>query len=68
MRFPEPKLCQAHHTRRGSRVLADRVVDGEGMCEDCFRSEPLEDFSPGRAGNPRQIGAVHFRRAIGASA
>ena len=34
-------LCQAHLTRTNERVLATRVVDGEPMCNACFRGRAI---------------------------
>jgi hypothetical protein len=44
-RLPEQRFCEAHRLRRGAHVPAERIVDGEAMCERCFCGEEL---SPGR--------------------
>jgi hypothetical protein len=34
-------FCVAHLARTGSRVPADRVIDGEAFCRACFRGQPI---------------------------
>jgi hypothetical protein len=38
----EEKFCAAHYRRTGQRVVAYRLVDGEGMCRACFRGLPVD--------------------------
>ena len=34
--------CLFHLRRTGEKVRATRVIDGEPMCEKCFRGEPID--------------------------
>jgi hypothetical protein len=38
---PPVQFCTAHLRRTGSRVLADRVIDGDAFCQACFRGQPI---------------------------
>jgi hypothetical protein len=38
---PPLLFCAAHLRRTGSRVPADRTIDGEAFCRACFRGEPI---------------------------